>query len=117
MSDVALLDSEEKKGIFAVACYVAGKAVSKVPLAGESVNFVCGRITARDRYIELQPVVMKIIELTGRRSRESMFMLNEIEQTAASGLRRYSFHRMYVQDLEGWKKLPKSPDNITYGYW
>jgi hypothetical protein len=44
-------------------------------------------------------------------------MINELEKTAVFGARRSNFHREYIQNKEGWKKLPKSPDEIMYGYW
>jgi len=111
------LDNPVNKGLFQTACISAGKFVDGVPLAGNIVSFACGRISARQQYMELYPVLMKSISRNGRNSDISKFLLNELAQTANFGARRNNFKRYYITDVLGWKKLPADPKKIMFGYW
>ena len=68
-------------------------------------------------YIELHPVLMNIVKLTGRESKESVFLLEELAETAMPGAPRKNFRRKFIEDKEAWKKLPPTPDEIGYAYW
>lgn len=107
------------KGLLNIACTAGGVAagLSEVPLLGLGVEFVCDRTKAKQRYAELQPIVLRIVELTGVDSAESKFMLNEIRLTATPGNRRHNFTRLYIENKQGWKKLPKTAGEIFFGYW
>lgn len=111
------LDDPINKGLFQTACMAAGKSVGKIPLAGSVISLVCGRITATQRYMELHPVLIKSISQTGRNSKISKFLLNELAQTATFGARRANFKRYYISNPFGWKKLPTNPKKIMYGFW
>ena len=56
------LNNAVNKGLFQASCLAVGKAVGQVPLAGDSVAFICDRAFQKKRYIELYPVVMESIK-------------------------------------------------------
>lgn len=53
----------------------------------------------------------------GRTSKEFSQLLNVLAALAPLGAKRSNFKRKYIENQDGWRQLPKDPDNIPFGYW
>lgn len=111
------LSDENSEVTFKSICWVTSQALGKIPLAGNVVDFACDRVLQEKRYLEVYPVLMESIRKTGRNSPTSVFLLNELTQTANFGARRLNFKKYYIDPPLGWKKLPANPKKIPYGHW
>lgn len=111
-----LSDKNHELG-FKGVCWSASKALGKIPLAGHFVDFACDRVLQEKRYRELHPLLMDAIKQHGRNSKISVFLMEEITQTASFGARRENFKRYFVKPPLGWQKLPANPKKIPYGHW
>lgn len=116
MSDSATQPKPELQGLFDGLCYATGKAIGKIPLAGDVVDFGCSRVKARWRYMEVLPLLLVSIKERGRSDELTQFLLKEITATASFGARRRNF-KIYYIDGKREAKLPNDPDEIMYGYW
>ncbi len=109
-------DSAALKSSFDSVCYVAGKSVGKIPLAGDVVSFLCSRVKARWRYMELHPLLMMSLKTHGRLHMLTKHLVKEITATASFGAKRHNFVKYYVTGNR-LLKLPKDPRDIAYGHW
>lgn len=114
--DNADIPAAHQRHIFDSACYIAGKSVGKIPLAGDVIAFGCSRVEARWRYIELQPLLLDSLKRFGPTDRNTRFLIKEIVATANVGACRQNFENWYVKG-DRLKDLPADPDDIMYGYW
>ncbi|MGC0121427.1 hypothetical protein CBQ28_13660 [Pseudoalteromonas sp. GCY] len=72
---------------------------------------------ANKTYKKLQPTLKIVFGQSGRSSKEFKALLNMIAALAPVGAVRRNFIRYYVENEEAWRRLPKDPDEIPYGYW
>ncbi len=110
----------ESNELESAAKWLAGKGVrlaTRIPLAGDVVGFVFFRFEAVETYKKFLPILKALIGYEGRSSENVTVIIEVLLQTASPGARRSNFKREYIDEPEGWKKLPEDPKQIPYGFW
>ena len=97
-------------------CAGIEKSVGEIPMAGMVVNFACDRVKARWRYMELRPILFKLIDTFGQNDKTTKFILDELLETVPYGARRLNFENYYVKG-QRLRSLPEDPNDLMYGYW
>lgn len=82
-----------------------------------AVNLVVSKRQADGTYANLLPALIYLIEHTGRNSIESKGLIAILERLPSVGAQRLNFRKLYLDDPNGWKKLPNDPKDIPYGHW
>jgi hypothetical protein len=94
---------------------VIGKIISGVHF-GYKV-FFGNEKDANKLYVQFYPTLKATIQAYGRSSQEAEQLLTGLASLSPAGAKRRNFTRRYVNAPEGWKRLPKDPKDIPYGYW
>ncbi len=110
-----------KDDMMGAVCYAVGKGVGAIPLVGwladAATSMVCSHREANEKYKKFLPVLRALIKTEGRDSKDAINMLEEIANLAPFGAQRLNFRTCYVDDPNGWKKLPDDPEKLPYGFW
>ena len=72
---------------------------------------------ANDIYIGIYPNLKINCAKYGRDSENFNKLLLILAKLAPFGAKRNNFIRRYINNKEGWRQLPKDPNNIPFGYW
>ncbi len=72
---------------------------------------------ANKAYNAVYPVLRTTCGKSGRDSKEFTQLLEFLASLAPIGAKRNNFKRKYIDNKEGWRSLPKDPNNIPYGFW
>ena len=89
---------------------------------GSSLNYIY-KVFYRDEknanklYLAIYPVLKSTIQSKGRKSSDAIALLEALSDAAPFGAKARNFKRKYVERDDGWRSLPKDPNQIPYGYW
>ncbi|REL26634.1 hypothetical protein DXX93_08620 [Thalassotalea euphylliae] len=72
---------------------------------------------ANEAYKKIYPAMKATIRAHGVSSEKAQGILELLASYAPTGAKKRNFTRYYINDPEGWKKLPKDPNDIPYGRW
>ncbi|WP_199610434.1 hypothetical protein [Flocculibacter collagenilyticus] len=53
----------------------------------------------------------------GWEAKDSQAILLTLSDLAPFGAKQRNFRKRYVTPKDGWKKLPRDPNDIPYGHW
>ena len=82
-----------------------------------ALHLVVSKHQADSVYSNLLPALRHVIRETGRNSQESSGLIAILENLPSFGVQRHNFKKLYINDTNGWKKLPDNPNDIPYGHW
>ena len=68
-------------------------------------------------YERLVPALKFVVKEKGRDSKEAQGLFEILEVLPTSGIKRNNFKKEYIEDPDGWKRLPDNPKNILTGCW
>lgn len=68
-------------------------------------------------YRKVHPVLINTIKQHGRNSPDAKRLLNVLGDLPSLGLRQRNFKRRYILNENGWRDLPKDPEQLPYGFW
>ncbi|MBO6893371.1 MAG: hypothetical protein JJ866_15610 [Roseibium sp.] len=121
------LDDPNSISWFDLSCKGLGKAISRLPLAGDMVDVVCDRVRAREDYMEIRPALLESIAQMNPNNKTILLLCKEIILTAEFGACRANFRRQYIDGKNQGplsnpqiglvEKLPSDPNDIMFGYW
>lgn len=114
--DGTALKDAKMRGAFNGLCHVAGMTVSRIPLAGQVPKFLCSRVNARWRYMDLHPLLMLQLQRSSVKDPVTQHLIEEIKATATFGAQRQNFENYYIKGNR-LRDLPSDPDDIMYGFW
>tara|TARA_B110000211_G_C13934640_1_gene488758 strand:+ start:154 stop:471 length:318 start_codon:yes stop_codon:yes gene_type:complete len=80
-------------------------------------EFFKKREDAEKQYKNLYPLLKITYGQSGRDASEFINLLNVFLSLTPVGAKRRNFKRRYIDDKEGWRKLPSEPAEIPYGHW
>ena len=110
-----------------LSCKGIGKAVEKVPLAANVVDFVCDRAKNRSDYMEYHVHLMNLIAQKNPDHGLILHFAAKITETASFGARRLNFRRAYIDGQTSgeittpkttlMRKLPSDPNDLMFGFW
>jgi len=72
---------------------------------------------ANEAYRRLTPAVKSLIKSYGRTSDEATAALLALAELAPIGAKKRNFKIKYIKNPDGWKLLPKEPNDIPYAHW
>lgn len=93
--------------------------LGKVYSAGDFLykEFFKKKEDAEEQYKNLQPLLKITFGQSGRDSKEFIGLLQALLSLTPIGAKRRNFKRRYIDDKDGWRKLPLEPAEIPYGHW
>ncbi|WP_448565349.1 hypothetical protein [Thalassotalea ganghwensis] len=72
---------------------------------------------ANEAYKRIYPAIKVVVRQHGVKSPEARGMLLHLASFAPTGAKQRNFIKYYIDQPEGWKKLPADPKDIPYGKW
>lgn len=93
--------------------------LGKIYSAGDFLykEFFKKKEDAEEQYKNLQPLLKITFGQSGRDSKEFIGLLQALLSLTPIGAKRRNFKRRYIDDKDGWRKLPLEPAEIPYGHW
>ncbi|WP_199609743.1 hypothetical protein [Flocculibacter collagenilyticus] len=80
-------------------------------------QFIGNKKDANAVYIKLYPVMRSTLQNYGWDAEQSQGVLQTLANLPPTGAKRRNFVRRYITPRDGWKKLPKDPNDIPFGFW
>lgn len=92
---------------------------SRIASVGHFVyrQFIGNHKDANEAYTSVYPTIRLTIQTYGRGSNESTNLLKILANLAPAGVIRRNFTKLYIDDSDGWSKLPKKTNDLPYGHW
>ncbi len=92
--------------------------IGKIYSAGDFIykEFFKKKEDAEEQYKNLQPLLKITFGQSGRDSKEFKGLLQALLSLTPIGAKRRNFKRRYIDDKDGWRKLPLEPAEIPYGH-
>ncbi|NMR25820.1 hypothetical protein HH219_09815 [Pseudoalteromonas sp. NEC-BIFX-2020_015] len=80
-------------------------------------QFIGNHKDANEAYTRVYPTIKLTIQTYDRNSNESTNLLKILANLAPAGAIRRNFTKRYIDNSDGWSRLPKNPNDIPYGHW
>ncbi|WP_417552711.1 hypothetical protein [Marinomonas fungiae] len=72
---------------------------------------------ANETYRFLYPILIDYINRKGSNSTEVKEILDRMAKLPQYGIKRYNFKRKYINSPNGWRLLPKDPEDFSGTFW
>ncbi|GAA0812489.1 hypothetical protein GCM10009111_06520 [Colwellia asteriadis] len=72
---------------------------------------------ANKLYLAIYPTLKSTVQSKGRNLQDAIALLEALADAAPFRAKSRNFKRRYVERADGWRSLPKDPNQIPYGYW